>query len=46
MEDEKLELKENRILSEELSRRDRDYLPSDEDEILTTDELEQVARGE
>ena len=46
MEDEKLEFKETRILAEELSRRDRDYLPSDEDEILTTDELEQVAKGE
>lgn len=46
MEDEKLEFKETRFLAEELSRRDRDYLPSGEDEILTTDELEQVARGE
>ena len=46
MEDERLEFKEARLLAEELSRRNGDYLPSGEEEILTADELEQVIKGE
>lgn len=46
MEDEKIEIRESWMLARELSRRDRDYLPSDEDEILTMDEVVQAAKGE
>ena len=46
MEDEKIQFEEARLLAEEISRKNGDYVPSEEDEILTLDEEEQLIKGE
>lgn len=46
MDDEKLQFEEAKLIAEEIAKRNRDFLPDDEEEIITPDELEDLIRGD
>ncbi|MDD2453691.1 MAG: hypothetical protein WC452_09190 [Aminobacteriaceae bacterium] len=46
MEDEKIHFDEEDFLAAEIAKRERDFLPDEEDELLTPEELEKMKKGE
>jgi hypothetical protein len=46
MEDEKIQFEEAKLIAEEIAKRNRDFLPDEEEEIITPDELEDLIKGE
>lgn len=46
MEEEKIQFEEAKLIAEEIAKRNRDYLPDEEEEIVTPDELENLIKGE
>ena len=46
MEEEKLQIEEAKIIAEEIAKRNRDFLPDEEEVIVTPDELENLMKGE
>jgi hypothetical protein len=46
MEEEKIQFEEAKLIAEEIAKRNMDYLPDEEEEIVTPDELENLMKGE
>lgn len=46
MDKEKIQFEEAKLIAEEIAKRNRDYLPDEEEEIVTPDELENMLKGE
>lgn len=46
MEEEKIQFEEAKLIAEEIAKRNRDFLPDEEEEIVTPDELENLMKGE
>lgn len=45
MDKEKIQFEEAKIIAEEIAKRNRDFLPDEEEEIVTPDELENLLKG-
>ncbi len=46
MEKEQIQFEEAKLIAEEIAKRNRDFLPDEEEEIVTPDELENMLKGE
>ncbi len=46
MDKEKIQFEEAKLIAEEIAKRNRDFLPDEEEEIVTPDELENLLKGE
>lgn len=46
MEKEGIQFEEAKLIAEEIAKRNRDFLPDEEEEIVTPDELEELLKGE
>lgn len=46
MEKEAIQFEEAKLIAEEIAKRNRDFLPDEEEELVTPDELEELLKGE
>jgi hypothetical protein len=46
MDKDKIQFEEAKLIAEEIAKRNRDFLPDEEEEIVTPDELENLLKGE
>jgi len=46
MDKEKIQFEEAKLIAEAIAKRNRDFLPDEEEEIVTPDELENLLKGD